>query len=198
MLDGLNSHDLSRAVEFEAESIVNYDSNRPQGVAGKAVELEETASLFTAFPDIQFITHEIFGDGDWVAQKGVLAGTNTGPLRIGKRRIKPTFKRFSSRRTILHKFQDGKIVESHSYYDPRDFSVQLGFINRNVNRTLIVIFVGLGLMTYQTLLVTNIVVYATGIGLSISLGLLLPPFFLGMLIVLSGIRALRKGLIRLP
>jgi hypothetical protein len=60
-LEGVNSHDLNRAVECDAESIINYVPTRPEGVAGKAVEIEEMAGLFRAFPDVQFVTEQIVG-----------------------------------------------------------------------------------------------------------------------------------------
>jgi predicted ester cyclase len=195
-IDGVNSHNVNQAVEFDAESIVDFDPGHPQGVVGKAVEVQGMIALFAAFPDIQFLTEQILGVGDWVALKGVLTGTSTGPLKVGKRRVKPTFRRFSSRRTVFHKFQDGKIVESHAYFDPREIPVQLGFISRNVNRTLLLIFVGLGIMTYQTLFVTFLL-SNSGISSIISPSMLLFGFFLGMLTVLLGILSLRRGLIQL-
>ena len=193
-LEGVNSHDLNRAVECDAESIINYVPTRPKGIAGKATEIEEMAGMFRAFPDVQFVTEQILGAGDWVAVKGFLTGTNTGPIRVRRRDAKPTYKRFSSRRAVFHRFQDGKVVETHGYFDPREIPVQLGWISKSVNRNLIAIIAGLAIMTYQALLMTFLV-YSSGRIPGPTLVLLFAPFFAGMLSLLLGIRTLRRILL---
>jgi len=196
-LDGINSHDLNRAVECDAESIINYVPTHPKGIAGKASEIEDMAEMFRAFPDVQFVTEQILGGADWVAVKGFLTGTNTGPVRVGRREGKPTYKRFSSRRAVFHRFKDGKIVESHGYFDPREISVQLGLVNKSVNRNLTSIMAGLAIMTYEALLMTFLV-YAGGRIPGPTLLPLFAPFLPGMLILLSGIRTLRRILLWHP
>jgi predicted ester cyclase len=196
-LEGVNSHDLNRSVECDSESIINYVPTSPRGIAGKAPEIEEMAELFQAFPDVQFVTDQIMSGGDWVAVKGLLTGTNTGPVRVGRRENKPTNKRFISRRAVFHKFKDGKIVETHGYFDPREIPVQLGWVSDRVNRNLITIVAGLGIMTYEALLMT-VLVYAGGRVPGPTLVLLLAPFFAGMLSLMSGIRTLRRILLWHP
>src|SRR5205809_7971406 len=131
-LEGVNSHDLNRAVECDAESIINYVPTRPKGIAGKATEIEEMAGMFRAFPDVQFFTEQILGTGEWVAVKGFLTGTNTGPIRSRRRDAKPTYKKFSSRRSVFNRFHDGMIVNTHCYFDPRDIHVQLDCISKSM------------------------------------------------------------------
>src|SRR5436309_3502149 len=135
-LEGVNSHDLNRAVECDAESIINYVPTRSKGIAGKATEIEEMAGMF----------------------------------------------------------QDGKIVETHGYFDPREIPVQLGWISKSVNRNLIAIIAGLAIMTYQALLMTFLV-YSSGRIPGPTLVLLFAPFFAGMLSLLLGIRTLRRILL---
>jgi steroid delta-isomerase-like uncharacterized protein len=68
----------------------------------------------TAFPDAHFTLEDMFGDGERVAARWRLAGTQTGLFR-GK---PPTGKQVTLSGNTLFRLQGGKIAEMWVAFDP--------------------------------------------------------------------------------
>jgi steroid delta-isomerase-like uncharacterized protein len=76
------------------------------------------AAVRTAFPDITFTIYDLIGEGDAVAARWSLAGTQTGEFRGNP----PTGNRVSLPGSTIFHFEDGKIKEQWNSFDPARFS----------------------------------------------------------------------------
>ncbi len=149
-IDAYNSHDVNQAIEYEAESVVIYSPDHLTGITGREAAINSVTADFVACPDIHLKIEQIIGQGDWVSVQGILTGTHTGPMMTEKgRTIKATNRRISIPQAYFHRLQDGKIVETHSYYDIRYGIGQLGLLRKNVLKTWLLIAFGLALMALQ-------------------------------------------------
>lgn len=149
-IEAYNSHDVSRAIEYEGPSVVQYSPASLKGVIGRESVISSMTADFVAFPDIHFKVERIIGQGDWVSVQGVMTGTNTGPMMTEKgRTVKASKRRMSIPQAYFHRLQDGKIVETHGYWDIRYPTAQLGFLRKNVMRLLLFMAIGLGFMVVQ-------------------------------------------------
>jgi predicted ester cyclase len=72
------------------------------------------AAVRTAFPDIRFNIEDIFGEGELVAARWTLIGTQTGELR-GRA---PTGKLANLPGNTIFRLQEGRIVEMWVTFDP--------------------------------------------------------------------------------
>jgi len=72
------------------------------------------AAVREAFPDITFAVEDLFGEGDQVAARWSLAGTQTGRFR-GK---PPTGKRVAVAGNTVFRLQNGRIDEMWVAFDP--------------------------------------------------------------------------------
>jgi predicted ester cyclase len=115
----------------EAENLVGPDYRShdappdvPRGPAG----LRGMVTLLrTAFPDIHYETEEVIAEGDKVAVRTTMTGTQTGPF-FG---IPPTGRRVRRvRQEQIHilRFVDGKAVEHRAVRDDLGMLRQLGVI----------------------------------------------------------------------
>jgi len=149
-IEAFNSHDVSRAIEYEGESVVQYTPGRPRGITGREAVINSMTADFVAYPDINFKLERIIGEGDWVGIRGVITGTNTGPALTDKgRTVKATNRRISIPQAYFQRLQDGKIVETHGYWDIRYPIAQLGLLRKNVMRMLLFVAIGLIFMVIQ-------------------------------------------------
>jgi predicted ester cyclase len=195
-IEAYNSHDVKRTLEYDAESGVTYSPSRPEGMRNPSDGGQQMIDEITAFPDIQLRIERIFGQGDWVFAQLLSVGTNTGPLRRRKGRAgKPTKMPISIRQSALFRVQNGKIVETHSYYDPYQVVVQLGIQRKNLFRTLFLIAMGLALMIVPALLLMYF--YNQYFPTSDALNLFF-PFLVGTGWVVLGFILVGKTLLALP
>jgi len=72
------------------------------------------AAVRTAFPDVQFTVEDVFGEGERVAARWRLAGTQTGVFR-GKL---PSGKHVTVSGNTIFRVQSGKIHEMWVAFDP--------------------------------------------------------------------------------
>jgi predicted ester cyclase len=72
------------------------------------------AAVRKAFPDIRFTIEDIFGEGDLVATRWTLLGTQTGELR-GRQ---PTGKSVTVPGNTIFRLREGRIVEMWVAFDP--------------------------------------------------------------------------------
>ena len=91
--------------------------------------IDQLKPMFAFAPDTKIKTHPIkFGRGDWTCVVGVMEGTFSAPMAIGKgKSIPPTQKKFKlSMATIGHWGADGKMSEEYLFWDNQAFMKQIG------------------------------------------------------------------------
>jgi len=84
---------------------------------------------FVFAPDTKIKTHPVrFGSGEWTCVIGVMEGTFSKPMPIGKgKSIPPTGKHFKlSMATIGHWGADAKMTEEYLFWDNQSFMKQVG------------------------------------------------------------------------
>ena len=75
-----NQGDLSAVDEFNAPD--GIDHQEPPGTDIIAHVKQVVVRLRTAFPDLHFEIYELLAEGDIVAFRSTMTGTNIGPLRL--------------------------------------------------------------------------------------------------------------------
>jgi len=195
LIGAYNAHDVKRTVEYYSESAITYSPYHLEGVRSRDGG-QQMIDEISAFPNIQWRIERIFGQGDWIFAQSIGTGTNTGPLRRRKGRTgKPTKMQINIRQSALFQVQNGKIVETHSYFDPYQAVVQLGIQRKNLFRTLFLIAMGLALMIVPALLLMYF--YNQNFPTSDVLNLIF-PFLVGTGWVLLGFIIFGKTLLGLP
>ena len=102
---------------------VNHDPSLPpfSGLAG----VQQLSGIFrTAFPDIKMVFEDMLADGDKVAGRFVLTGTNTGSL-MG---MPPSGKSVNVTATGILQIQGGKVTETWVNLDTLGLMQQVGAI----------------------------------------------------------------------
>ena len=81
----------------------------PPGSAEGAAGIREVVTMFrTAFPDMVITLDEVIAEGDWVASKSTLRGTQTGEF-LG---VAPTGRSVAVTSLTMVKYRDGRLTES--------------------------------------------------------------------------------------
>jgi predicted ester cyclase len=120
MLAAFNSHDVGRAERYVASDAVNHTPlpGEPSGIDGFRYR---ATMLVSAFPDFTFEQQEAVVDGDRVATRGILRGTNTGSF-MG---MPATGKKVCIAYADIVRFRDGKMVEHWGLMDIASLMQQL-------------------------------------------------------------------------
>ena len=118
-----NSNDLDRLAEVVSEDLLtpNIMPGIPHGLEGaKAAH----RIMLAAFPDYQTVIEDILGEGDKVAARIRMSGTNTGEF-MG---IPATGKRVEFTGMYIARIANGKIVEHWGEEDGVSLLQQLGVL----------------------------------------------------------------------
>lgn len=108
------------------DKAVMHDYGMPKDSDKKAAA-KMTAEILKAFPDAKGEVVDIWGAGDYVVAVVKNAGTNKGPMpSMGLK--KPTNKPMSFTGADIVKLQNGKAVESWSFYNGAAIAQQLGLM----------------------------------------------------------------------
>ena len=92
---------------FLAQDYVIKDA--PPGSAEGAAGIREIVTMFrSGFPDMVITLDEVIAEGDWVASKSTLRGTQTGEF-LG---VVPTGRPVSVSSLTMVRFRDGRLTES--------------------------------------------------------------------------------------
>ena len=94
----------------------------PSEMRGSDVLKQYYAALFTAFPDGQWTVEDIFAEGDKVATRLTITGTQQGEFRG----MPPTGKQVTLTMIAIYRFADGKLVEGWNNSDQLGLLEQLG------------------------------------------------------------------------
>lgn len=111
--------------ETHAADWIHHDPSNPldlrNGPEGNRARMMEVGA---AFPDIHFRLDDLIAEEDRVAIRFTISGTHSGPFAG----IPATGKRVSIQGMIMHRLQDGKIVEDWAVRDTLGLLQQLGVI----------------------------------------------------------------------
>ena len=121
----INAHNADRAAALLSETVVDHNKivlTEPEG-AGAAVE--GLRMLFTAFPNLYANVSQVVDDGDCVAVRFELSGTNTGDYRYLPA---PTGRRAVWEAIGIFRIADGKIAEIWGTADRLGMLTQLGLL----------------------------------------------------------------------
>jgi steroid delta-isomerase-like uncharacterized protein len=124
LLDGYGKGDLGAVDDTVATDSIHYDDYLPEPVNGSAGVAEVISGYRTAYPDLQITVDEQIAEGDGVATRWTARGTHNGDL-MG---IAPTGKQITVSGIIIHRIQNGKIVEGRVSWDSLGMLQQLGAI----------------------------------------------------------------------
>ena len=118
-----------RLHEFYSKDIkVNWpDGHHTVGIEKR---IEYLKAIFVYAPDTRIKRHSIrFGNstGEWTAVTGVMEGTFSKPMPIGKGKfMKPTGKTFKLAMCAIAHWKDGLIIEESLFWDNLTFMKQMG------------------------------------------------------------------------
>jgi steroid delta-isomerase-like uncharacterized protein len=118
-----NSNDLERLTEVVSEDLLTPKimAGIPQGLEGAKVAHQ---IMLAGFPDYQTVIEDLLAEGDKVAARIVMSGTQTGNF-IG---IPPTGKFASFTGIYIARLENGKIVEHWGEEDGVSLLQQLGVL----------------------------------------------------------------------
>ena len=113
LFDAWNTHDVDRATALIDESC---------NVGGREGFRRELAAMFVAFPDVQVTVEDMLSDGDKVATRATIRGTQQGVLSG----IQPTGKPVVMKANHIFHLKDGRITQRHGQADKLEVAMQLG------------------------------------------------------------------------
>jgi len=123
-VDAVNAQNYDAFDEIVVEDYVDHDPvpGQEPGLGG----LKKAYKMFSdAFPDVNFIFEDVFGEGDLVVGRGVIYGTHKGSF-MG---VAPTGKRVRWTGTRLFRLNDdGKLTDGWINIDLLGLMQQLGAI----------------------------------------------------------------------
>jgi steroid delta-isomerase-like uncharacterized protein len=126
-LDAFNSHDEAAIRAHTADNCVFEGPGGARAEGGDAVTAYAMGWL-NAFSDAKIEVDTVVVDRDWVAMTGVFKGTHDGTLSGPDGDVPATGRRLEGRHSQFARFEDGKSVEEHLYYDQMDVVTQLGLM----------------------------------------------------------------------
>jgi steroid delta-isomerase-like uncharacterized protein len=119
--DAYNRHDLDAWVDVVADDAVLTDHALRQNLVTKDGIRTWGEQQLAALPDDRIEDADVMAAGDWIIARVVTRGTHAGPWAG----LEPTHLPVETHLCSLSRWQDGKIVEGHVYYDLYTLLVQL-------------------------------------------------------------------------
>ena len=126
-INAFNAHDEAAIRAATADDCVFEGPGGVRLEGGDAVAGYAMVWL-NAFSDAQLVVDTVAVDGDWVAHTGVFKGTHDGTLASPDGDVPATGRRLEGRCSQFVRFQDGRSVEEHLYFDQMDIVTQLGLM----------------------------------------------------------------------
>ena len=123
----LDAIDESFAPEF-----IMHDPVVPMEILGPEGYKQVNGMYFIAFPDIQITADDMVAEGDEVAIRWTLNGTQTGEF-MG---IPATGRRITTTGISIYRFADGKVVEIWASYDALGMMQQLTMSQEEYNKAI--------------------------------------------------------------
>ena len=122
-----NGRDATAMADVVTDDVVWEDPALPGPARGPAAVQEFMREARVAFPDLHFDDSDephLTADGDRVAWRWRMRGTNTGP--IDPPGFAPTHRAIEIEGVDLWTMRDGRIARSRAFYDFNALAVQLG------------------------------------------------------------------------
>ena len=119
-----NMGNMAVADEIMASSIVIHDASAPELRGDPALAKQRHQAQLTATPDFHITLEDTVAEGDKIAYRWTMRGTQTGPMRG----IPPTGRSFAMTGMSVVRFVDGKMAEVWHNYDALGMLQQLGLI----------------------------------------------------------------------
>jgi steroid delta-isomerase-like uncharacterized protein len=117
-----NKGDIAFLDELTSPEFVSHDRGNPSGDREGVKEI--VASIRTAFPDVVFTADDVIGEGDRVAARFTMRGTQTGEF-MG---LPATNKPIVVTGIDIVRFEDGRAVEHWHEWSGVEFLQQLGVL----------------------------------------------------------------------
>jgi steroid delta-isomerase-like uncharacterized protein len=95
-------------------------------VTGKDQYLSFAKKWWTGFPNLRSEVHRVFVSGDTLISEIEWIGTHTGPFAGPFGTIPPTHRRIALRAVVVSRYVDGKVAETHHYFDMLTALAQIG------------------------------------------------------------------------
>jgi predicted ester cyclase len=121
----INAHNADRAPELLSDMVVDHNKIVLTEPEGPGAAEEGLRMLFTAFPDLYADVRQVVDDGDCVAVRFELSGTNTGDYRYLPA---PTGRLAVWEAIGIFRIADGKIAEIWGTADRLGMLTQLGLL----------------------------------------------------------------------
>jgi steroid delta-isomerase-like uncharacterized protein len=119
-----NRHDATAVADLVTEDFINHPAiPEAQGRAGLVSICEK---LWTAFPDLTYTCEDVIADGDRVACRLRIRGTNSGPLLFTRMPLPATGKTMEYEAIHIFRVVDGRLAETWAQRDELGMLRQLG------------------------------------------------------------------------
>ena len=122
--DAFAARDADAAATLYAPDAVVESPLGGGTVRGRDANVEVLRAFFTAFPDVTFNVEESLVDGDRVAERIMMSGTDAG----GFMGMPPTHKPFQLPMVSLCRVGNGHIAHERRIYDFTGMLVQIGVL----------------------------------------------------------------------
>ncbi len=121
--EAFNQGNVDVLDEVLSADAVSHDPAEPEDVRGIDAHKQRVLGYRAAMSDMQVTVDDIFAEGDKVAMRWSVTGTNDGELQG----MPPTGKRVAFTGLSIDRFDaDGKLVETWDSWDNAGFMQQLG------------------------------------------------------------------------
>ena len=128
LYDLFNSRDFSKAKSLISELAVWSDISADVKYRGQQCFQHYAQNWLIAFPDGKVTIKNLINAGEFVVIEVVGAGTHTGPLSNSSGTIAPTGKKVQMNLCDVLRFQNGQLIDAHTYYDIATLLRQLSVI----------------------------------------------------------------------
>jgi len=129
-IDAFNDGDWGRFEAVLAPGSVYDEPGTGRRVEGIDAIMEVNRSWKAAFPDAKGTIHDVFACGDKVVTEVTWSGTHRGdlPLPDGGS-IPASGQRIETRAVQVERVEDGKVAETHHYFDMLGMLEQIGALS---------------------------------------------------------------------
>ena len=125
LFDAINNGNLDELPQVVASDVVDHNAvifMQPEGPGGAR---EGIGMLLQGFPDLRLTTEDLIAEGDRVAARFTVSGTNTGDYRGLPA---PTQQHFESEAIAILRIADGRVAEIRGTADRLGMLTQLGIL----------------------------------------------------------------------
>jgi steroid delta-isomerase-like uncharacterized protein len=123
-----NAHDLDTIVSMHARDMIFANHTAGESAQGNDVR-RHIASIFAAWPDINFETRRLYVRDGLVTQEWTASATHTNTMRRGDLVAEPTGKRVEWDGMDVIPFEDGLVKRKDVYSDSVSILRQVGLLD---------------------------------------------------------------------